>query len=135
MGKDEIVLIDTSSWIEALRTNGKETVRERVFKLMTDGRAAVCDVVLVELWNGARGDYEKRKLTELERNITCLETTRDVWRAARALAQKCRHAGETVPTADLIITACAVSYHAALEHCDTHIDLILKINAAEKKFR
>lgn len=132
MGKEEIVLVDTSSWVEALRSRGDEAVRERVFKLMTEARAAVCDLVLVELWNGARGAYEKRKLSELEKEITCLETTREVWNTARALARKCRQAGETVPTADLIISACAVTYRAGIEHCDAHIDTILKINTSRQ---
>jgi predicted nucleic acid-binding protein len=133
VGKDEIVLVDTSSWVEALRSTGNAAVRGRVFQLMTEARAAVCDTVLVELWNGARGDYEKRKLSELEKNLTCLETTREVWSTARELARKCRKAGETVPTADLIIAACAVAHRAALEHCDAHIDAILKVHASGKK--
>jgi predicted nucleic acid-binding protein len=132
VGKEEIVLVDTSSWVEALRSRGDEAVRERVFKLMTEARAAVCDLVLVELWNGARGAYEKRKLSELEKEITCLETTREVWNTAQALARKCLQAGETVPTADLIISACAVTYRAGIEHCDTHIDTILKINTSRQ---
>ena len=74
MGKDEVVLIDTSSWIEALRLAGRSDVRERVLVLMTDGRAAWCDMVAVELWNGSKGDYERQKLSELEKEITCLET-------------------------------------------------------------
>lgn len=133
MGKDEIVLIDTSSWVEALRTNGNETVRARVFNLITEARAAVCDVVLVELWNGARGEYERRKLLELEKDVTCLETTPKAWTTARELARKCRKAGEAVPTVDLIITACAVEHRAAIEHCDAHIDTILKVHTSGKK--
>ncbi len=132
MGKEEIVLVDTSSWVEALRSGGSEAVRERVHKLLIDARAVVCDVVLVELWNGARGVYEKKKLAELEKEIICLETTREVWNTARALARKCREAGETVPTADLIIAACAVSHHAGIEHCDTHLDSILKVHTSRK---
>jgi hypothetical protein len=50
-------------------------------------------MVAVELWNGVRGDYEKQKLSELEKEITCLETTPDVWRKARILAQKCWERG------------------------------------------
>lgn len=67
MGKNEIVLIDTSSWIEALRFNGRVDVRKKVKALMTEGRAAWCDMVAIELWNGAKGDYEKQKLLELEK--------------------------------------------------------------------
>ena len=135
MDKSEIVLIDTSSWIEALRSSGNRDVRERVTRLMIDGRAAWCDMVLVELWNGARGDYEKRKLAELEEQMICLETTSKVWDTARSLARKCRQAGHTVPTADLVITACALTHNADMEHCDGHIDLILKVHSQSKPKR
>ena len=60
MEKDEVVLVDTSSWIEALRSSGRADVRERVRVLLLNGLAAWCDMVAVELWNGARGDYEKK---------------------------------------------------------------------------
>jgi len=133
VGESEIVLIDTSIWIEALRFTGKTEVRERVLKLMVEGRAAWCDMVAVELWNGARGEYEKQKLAELDKEITCLETTPDVWRKARLLAQKCRQAGRTVPSADLIIAACVLSHKAEIEHCDAHMDFILKVYTAGKR--
>lgn len=127
MEKEEIVLIDTSSWIEALRSSGRKDIRDRVMRLMVEGRAAWCDIVLVELWNGARGEYEKKKLADLQREMTCLETTSAVWEKARFLARKCREAGRTVPTADLVIAACSFIYEAGLEHCDRHLDSILKI--------
>ena len=133
MGKEEVVLIDTSSWIEALRTNGGKDIRQRVFNLMVEARAAWCDMVAVELWNGARGDYEKQRLSELEREITCLQTTAEVWLKARDLAKKCRRAGQAVPSADILIVSCAISHRAAIEHCDSHMDFILKAHFADKK--
>ncbi len=135
MGEGEIVLIDTSGWIEALRSTGRMEVRERILKLMTDGRAAWCDMVAVELWNGAKGDYERQKLAELEKELTCLQTTPEVWRMARMLAQKCRQAGQTVPSADLVITACAFYHEAGIEHCDAHIDFIVEVYSAGKRKR
>jgi predicted nucleic acid-binding protein len=125
MEKDERVLIDTSSWIEALRKSGRLEVRERVKKLLLDGRAAWCDMVAVELWNGARGDYEKKKLVELEKHLPCLPAAADVWQLARSLAQRCREGGHTVPSADLVIVACGLSHHVSIEHCDEHFDVII----------
>ena len=55
MPQTRLTLIDTSSWIEALRRSGRAEVRERVARLMSEGRAAWCDLVALELWNGARG--------------------------------------------------------------------------------
>jgi predicted nucleic acid-binding protein len=112
---------------------GRADVRKNVLNLMLDGRAAWCDMVAVELWNGARGDYEKKKLAEIEKEIRCLQTTPEVWERARELARACRRAGHTVPSADLVISACALTHHAGLEHCDEHIGLILKVHFASKK--
>ncbi len=133
MGKEKVVLIDTSSWIEALRLTGRPDIRNAVANLMIDGRAAWCDMVAVELWNGARGAYERQKLSELEEEIICLETTPEVWQTARLLAQRCREAGQTVPPADLVIASCALANNAEIEHCDNHIDFILKVHREEKR--
>ena len=99
--------------------------------MLINGMAAWCDMVAVELWNGARGDYEKKKLMELEKQITCLPTTVDVWQLARNLAQRCRKAGHTVPSVDLVIAACGLFHKVSIEHCDEHFDRI--IPAAETK--
>lgn len=125
--KNEITLVDTSSWIESLRRHGSINVRERVRKLLINGTASWCDMVSVELWNGARGEKEKKRLAELEKAIICLPTTEEVWVLARKLAKKCRNAGQTIPSTDLLITSCALFYEAEIEHCDTHIGTILKI--------
>jgi predicted nucleic acid-binding protein len=128
MGQNQVTLVDTSSWIEALLLNGRENIRERVKLLLIDGLAAWCDMVAVELWNGARGDYEKKKLAELEKEIICLPTTDEVWHGARELARKSRSAGHTFPSADLIIASCALCHGVALEHCDAHFDFIMDIH-------
>jgi len=130
MGKSEVTLVDSSSWIEALRQKGRIDVRERVKSLLIEGAAAWCDMVAVELWNGARGEYEKKRLLELEKDILCLPTTSEVWFMARRLAQKCRGAGITAPSADLVIAACAIFHGTNIEHCDEHFDFIFKLGAS-----
>lgn len=127
--KNKVTLIDTSSWIEALRTSGNKSIREKVLNLMVNGKAAWCEMVALELWNGARGIYEKQKMAELEKEITCLQITTDVWETAKKLAQKCRQNGQTVPTSDLVISACALYHNVEIEHCDSHIQLIIDINS------
>jgi len=74
-----------------------------------------------------RGDYEKKKLAELEKEIICLPTTEEVWHGARELARKSRSAGHTFPSADLIIASCALCHKVALEHCEAHFDFIMDI--------
>lgn len=114
-------LIDTSSWIDALRRDGDATVRGRVLALMQGGEAAWCDFVRLELWNGLRGVAERKQMEALEADVTLLPTTDAVWRRARELARRARAAGLTVPGADLLIAACAWEHGVAMEHDDAHL--------------
>lgn len=126
-----LTLIDTSSWVEALRRQGDEVVRERVHKLLVEGQAAWCDIVLLELWNGARGDYEKKQLGQLEQEMICLPTTSLVWEMSRLLARLCRKNGVMTPATDLLIVACARTHEVGIEHQDAHFAAILQLENEE----
>ncbi len=117
-------LVDTSSWIESLRTGGDPVVTERVRALLAAGEAAWCPVIRLELWNGARGEHEKRVLREMERQLPELAILPAVWARAFDLARKSRAAGETVPPVDILIAACAAHHGVTLEHCDAHFDAL-----------
>lgn len=118
------VLVDTSAWIEALRTDGDAEVRAEVRSVVSQGVALFCDMVLLELWNGAGGKAEVRLLADLERDLDCVETTVEVWSAANAMARACREKGITVPATDLLIAACAETHGLLLLHHDAHFDAV-----------
>lgn len=124
MGEDRVKLIDTSAWIEYLRP-GLSEVGERVEALVLADDAALCDMVLLELWNGARGQAEKRKLEGLQATAHHMETTREVWELARRLATRCRDKGRTIPAPDILVAACAAHHGVELEHKDSHFDEVL----------
>jgi predicted nucleic acid-binding protein len=115
-----VKLVDSSSWVEALRRSGSAEVRERVRALLVDGQAAWCDMVRLELWNGAAGEAEKKTLRQLERDLVSLDLTAEVWDLACDLARRLRSASLTVPSTDLLIMACARHHRVPLEHCDEH---------------
>lgn len=121
-------LVDTSSWIEYLR-DLDSPAGQRVEELVLAGEAGWCDMVAVELWNGARGARERRELAELEKEIALFSIDTPAWQKARKLAGRCREAGVTVPAADIIIAASAAHYGLELEHCDAHFDKILPLAA------
>jgi predicted nucleic acid-binding protein len=127
MKEAAVTLIDTSSWIEALRKSGDNEVRERVRMLLVNGTAAWCDMIRLELWNGASGQAETELLRRLERDLPCLEMTPEVWKTACSLARQVRAAGITVPSTDLLIVACARRHKASIEHVDRHLDLISQL--------
>ncbi len=117
-----MVLVDTSSWIHMLRTDGDKTVRNRVEALLQAGTACWCPMVRLELWNGARGDRDKKALRDFERRLPELPITTEVWSLAYALAEKGRNAGNTTPGADILIAACARFHYVPLDHSDSDFD-------------
>lgn len=119
-----MILVDTSSWIEQLRRDGDPTVRKRVEAILSAGEAAWCPIVRLELWNGARGEREKRVLREMEKSLPDLGIPPAVWSSACRLAEEARKKGKTIPSTDLLIAACARHYSVAIEHADSHFEII-----------
>lgn len=115
-----MVLIDTSAWIHALRPDGEQEIKARVAALLESGQAVSCPMVLLELWNGARGEHERRVIRDLERDLPMLEVTSEVWKTAGALAWAARKSGQTIPAADFLIAACAYHHGARIVHDDPH---------------
>jgi predicted nucleic acid-binding protein len=122
-----MVLIDTSAWVETLRERGNPDVRKRVHDHMYGGQACWMPMVRLELWNGARGDREKKALREFEQVLPELEVTAEVWDAAYDLARRARAAGLTIPVADLLIVACARHHGVAIETADAHFSELEKL--------
>lgn len=129
MSHDPVTLVDTSAWVEYLQP-GDSDVADRVEVLVLADEVAWCDMVLLELWNGARGQAEKRKLADLQAYVPRLDTPPEVWRLAQRLAVRCRDRGFTVPSADILIAACATHHGVELVHKDRHFDDILPIAAS-----
>ena len=121
-----MTFVDTSAWVEYLRS-GHGAVAENVEALLLSDDAAYCDMVMLELWNGARGTEEKRKLAELSAVVPRLPTTTEVWELAHRLATRCRDKGKTIPAADILVAACATYHAVELEHKDGHFDTILPL--------
>ena len=120
----ERILIDTSAWVHALRRDGEAEVRAQVAALVTSGQAVFCDLVLLELWNGARGAQEQKVLRGLERDLEKVETTTEVWDLAVDLARRCRAAGVSAPATDLLVAAISRHHRLPLLHRDAHFEQI-----------
>jgi len=122
-----MTLIDTSAWIHSLRPGGDAVVTERVRFLLETGEAAWCPMVRLELWNGARGEHEKRVVRDMERDLPELELTPAVWNMSCELARKARRRGVTAPATDLLIAACARHHGVNIEHDDEHLAALAKL--------
>lgn len=127
------ILVDTSAWIDALRRDGDPEIRASVRAATAEGRAVLCDLVLLELWNGARGASEQRILRDLERDLEKVPTPPAVWDAACELARNCRKAGVSVPATDVLIAACAEHHRLDILHRDSHFDHVARIRRATRE--
>jgi predicted nucleic acid-binding protein len=122
-----VKLIDTSSWVHALRRNGDPEIRARVKALLEAGEAAWCPMVRLELWNGVGSEGDRKSLRALEDVLPDLPVTEDVWQTAVDLADRCRRAGKTTPIQDVLITACARHHRVDIEHDDAHFSWLLTL--------
>ena len=122
-----MVLLDTSMWIDALRIDGRPEVRRRVDELLAADEAVWCDMVRLELWNGARGVREHQELHYLESVILCLETDQEVWRESRDLARRARARGLTIGAPDLLIVACAKRHGVSVESRDAQLERLASL--------
>jgi predicted nucleic acid-binding protein len=121
-----VVLIDTSSWIDALRTRGRAEVRKRVDQLIQSGEACWCDAVRLELWNGRGGEQEQKRLRDFDEVLPLLSTNEEVWERSLELSQKARTQGLTMPAIDLLIAACAFHHGVKIESVDEHFQQLEK---------
>lgn len=119
-----MVLIDSSIWIDTLRSGGPEESRRRVGSLLMSGEAAWCPAVRLELWAGIRDDRERRTLSEYASLVTDLPVTDAVWQRAIELTEAGRRKGHSFPYPDRIIFACARVHGVELLHRDRHFDVL-----------
>ena len=111
-----------------LRPNGDPAVRNRVTAALTSGQACWCPPVQLELWNGARGQQERKVLQDFADTLPELAIDEEVWRQAYDLARQARARGVTVPAVDVLIAACARYHGAAIETADTDFELLASVN-------
>ena len=110
-----------------LRQDGDPSVRARVETALTVGEACWCPLIQLELWNGARGEREKKALRDMGNALPELPINEEVWRMAYDLAQRARAQGITVPATDLVIAACARCHGAHLETADQDFRLLASV--------
>ena len=120
-------MIRVSSHTQAIRRKGDAVIRARVQSLLDTGEAAWCDVIRLELWNGAGGDQEKKVLRDFEKVLPELVIDETVWLAAYDLARRARVAGVSIPATDLLIAACARHHEVELEHSDSDFAQLSRI--------
>ena len=120
-----VVLIDTSIWILALRPFGPENVRSEVDRLIDEGSAATTGIIKTELLGGARTLAEKDELSQnLEEGLHYLETPDIIWKDSADINFRLRRKGISVALPDIVIAAIAIRHNCILLHEDNDFGLI-----------
>ena len=116
-----MILIDSSAWIEFLRSTGSEAHLRLRGLLVAGHELCTTEIVLMEVLAGARSDREREELRRLLYGrciFLSLQAPADYERAAE-LYRRCRRGGETVrKLTDCLIAVVAIRADAELLHRD-----------------
>lgn len=121
-----MTLVDTSAWIEFLRATGSEV--HRTVRELIDNEAEVhtTDVVVMEVFAGARDDRHLERLRRLlsRCELVSIEGLGD-FETAASLYTECRRAGSTVRAlTDCLIAAVAIRADLVVLHHDRDFDVL-----------
>ena len=123
---NNLVLIDTSVWILALRKSPLPAARDEVEHLLAEDRVAIFPMICLELLGGTKSVDEFNRLKNRLDALYQIPADRANWETAAEIAFKLRQQGKTIPHTDMLIGAAAILANALLLHADKHFDLIAK---------
>lgn len=123
-----MIVVDTSVWVEFLRRSGHPAAIYLRSLLEEEADLAVTEVVLMELFAGARSSTEVR---EIRSRLTALPLLRlqglADYEEAALIYRTCRQGGETIRAlTDCLIAVVAIREDAAVLHNDSDFDAIAR---------
>lgn len=119
---DNLVLIDTSVWIEYFRK--KNPVFNQINELAENQRLTSLKLIMAELIQGARSQSEIDVINDLAEVATILSEPLDAWQKAGKLSYDLRRDGKTVGLADCYIAVVGQAYGSFLYSFDKHFEII-----------
>lgn len=126
MPNDNLVLVDTSVWIDYFLR--KSSVLEKVLDSLLDkAQAATAAIILAELTQGARGKKEIEKIKDHFKPLHWIQSNDDHWQAAGELSLQLRQTGRQINLTDCYIAGLAQSASATIFSLDKHFSWIAKI--------
>lgn len=109
---DQIVLADTSVWVDHLRRGGNGAVAQ-LQELLAARSVIMCGPVLAELLAGT-AERDRARLAGALRALPWSELDRGAWESVGIAAAQLRATGQTVALTDIEIAAAAIRAKAAL---------------------
>lgn len=119
MPKDNLVLVDTSVWIDYLsvKTNGSPKTLDH---LLEQGLAASAAIIMAELVQGARNEKEINKLRDYFQPLHWIESSDRHWEEAGSLSFHLKRAGRNINLTDCYIARLAQGAGASVFSLDKH---------------
>jgi predicted nucleic acid-binding protein len=124
-----VIFIDTSVWVEALRSRESPAARH-VIELLDSGDVALSAPVRIEILAGA----SNRDVLQLRRVLSALPLffpTEQTWVRIDDWLERARAAGERFGFADLLIAAIAADQHAPIWSLDGDFVRMARIGIVE----
>ena len=122
-----MILVDTSVWIEVLR-NRKGRVVQSFRDRVRDDVWVLSRFTQLELLQGAKDEYEWKRLDEYLSIQYYLESSENTWREAARIYFELRREGKTINSPiDCCIAQIAIEAGAILLHRDQDFSRIARI--------
>ena len=121
---NNLVLIDTSVWILALRKSPLPVVKDEVEHLLAENRVAIASMIRLELLGGTKSVNEFNRLKSRLDALHQIPTDEANWEIATQLSFRLRQQGKVIPYTDILIGAAAILANCLLLHADKHFDLM-----------
>ena len=106
---NNLVLIDTSVWILALRKSPVPAVRDEVEDLLAANRVAIVPMVRLELLGGTRSPQEFTRLKSRLGALHQIPAEESTWDMAERLSFELRRQGKIIPYTDILIGSAAIA--------------------------
>jgi len=121
---NDLVLIDTSVWILALRKSPSPAVKDEVGHLLAENKVAIAPMICLELLGGTKSVNEFNRLKSRLDALHQIPANEANWELAAQLSFKLRQQGKVIPYTDILIGAAAIITSCLLLHADRHFDLM-----------
>ena len=127
-----VTLIDTSIWIDFTRRRSPERLKRFVAPYLFDASAHLAAPVTFELLRDAT-EQEFAALTAHLATFPTLPTPENIWHRAASLGRRCRKAGHTAGSLDLLIATVALAHDAVLVTLDDDFEKIARCGGPKVK--
>ena len=121
----DVILVDTSAWIEFLRDTGSAACIRVDVLLAHD--IVICDAVRMEVFAGARDESHLQSLRRLLARVAIIPTLPTDYDDAAAFYRRCRREGETIrKLIDCLIASVAIRAGVPILHNDADFNVLAR---------